>query len=80
MVSTDWSSSLHRQRPLAGPRTEGDPIGTGRRQQRPERVGFLRIAVVIGHANRTFLFDPNPPVRTPQRHLTVGVAVPADVG
>lgn len=60
MVSTDWSSSLHRQRPLAGPRTEGDPIGTGRRQQRPERVGFLRIAVVIGHANRTFLFDPNP--------------------
>ena len=60
MVSTDWSSSLHRQRPLAGPRTEGDPIGTGRRQQRPERVGFLRIAVVIGHANRTFPFDPNP--------------------
>ena len=60
MVSTDWSSALHRQHLLSGPRTEGDPIGTGRRLQRPERVGFLRITVVIGHANRTFLFDPHP--------------------
>ena len=60
MVSTGWSSVLHRQHLLAGPRTEGDPIGTGRRLQRPERVGFLRLAVVIGHANQTFLFDPHP--------------------
>ena len=54
-------SALQRQHLLAGARAEGDAVSTGRRLQRPERAGFVRIAVVVGHVSRTLLFDQHPP-------------------
>ena len=53
-------SALYRQHLLAGPRTEGDAIGTRRALQRPERAGLVRIAVVVGHVSRTLHFDQHP--------------------
>ena len=53
--------ALHRQHLSAGPRTEGDAVSTGRRLQRPERAGFVGIAVVVRHVSRSLLLDQHPP-------------------
>jgi hypothetical protein len=50
-------SALQRQSRPAGARAEGYAVGTGRRLQRPERAGLVRIAVVVGQVRLALLFD-----------------------
>jgi hypothetical protein len=71
-VGIPGHDALHRQHLLAGTRPEGDPISTGRCLQRPERAGFLRVAVVVGHVSRTLLFDQNPPIGSDSTHWRTG--------
>ena len=52
--------ALQRQNLLAGARTEGDAASARRRLQRPEDVGLISTAVVVGHAGRALLFDQPP--------------------
>ena len=60
-VRLPWHCALQRQQLLAGARAEGDAIRTRGGLQRPERAGFVQIAVVVSQVGRTLLFDQRTP-------------------